>query len=70
MVSRATAFGAAALILGLLAIVAVVGELEECHDTARRTGYETSYDFPSGCYIKVDNDRWIPLEKWVNSTEN
>lgn len=41
-----------------------------CETTlAKRTGLQTDYDFPSGCFVRV-SDKWIPADRWIENTGN
>lgn len=59
------------LIVGvILGVVALVNHDDHvtCLRTQEQTGLETRFarSGPNGeCYIKV-NDRWVPLERWIN----
>jgi len=35
-----------------------------CNEIAQYAKVETRYAFSSGCWVKIDEDRWIPIKNW------
>lgn len=50
------------IIFGGLGIATVL-DRNNCDKRGEITGFSTAYDWPTGCYIRI-NDRWIPYDKW------
>jgi len=60
-----------AFVVIIAVIIAVVFAIERhvCGELESNTGHQTKYDFPSGCYIQIDN-QWVPSSTWVENTGN
>jgi len=60
--------GLLVLALGTIVVGGIVWGLTaldraECRQAAARLGVERRYDFPSGCYYRIDN-RWVPADTY------
>jgi hypothetical protein len=59
-------FGAVVAMLVFAYILSSVS----CAQVTTTTGLETAYHVPSGCYVEIEPDRWVPLDAWRDEGGN
>lgn len=53
----------AGVLVGAFVVVVEVWDRTNCRQSAHALAVERRYDFPSGCYYRIDG-RWIPADTY------
>lgn len=51
----------------IVALIAVPIDRAACRQTGAQAGLAVRYEFPAGCFIRVD-DQWVPEDRWIHNT--